>query len=70
MAKKKATLVNLEKMNLSFEDKNQTIRLLNFKTQSLTLDTSIYEKDVFIASRTMVYAHLPKKLKSELNKYF
>jgi hypothetical protein len=70
MAKKKPTLVNLEKMNLSFEDKDQTIKLLNFKTQTLCLDTAIYEKEVFIANRTMVYAHLPRKLKSELNKYF
>ena len=70
MAKKKLALVDLRKMNLSFEDKNQTIKLINFKTQSLSLDTQIYEKDKFIANRTMVYAHLPKKLKSQLNNFF
>lgn len=70
MAKKKQALIDLKKMNLSFEEKNQIIKLINFKTQALTLDTEIYENDVFIAKRTMVYAHLPKKLKSQLNKFF
>lgn len=70
MAKKKMALVDLTKMNLSFEEKNQTIKLINFKIATLTLDTAIYEKEKFIANRTMVYAHLPKKLKALLNKYF
>ena len=70
MAKKKLALVDLKKMNLSFEEKNQTIKLINFKTQSLSLDTQIYENDTFVANRTMVYAHLPKKLKAQLNKFF
>ena len=70
MAKKKPTLVDLKKMNLSFEEKGQIIKLINFKTQILSLDTEIFENETFIAKRTMVYAHLPKKLKVELNKFF
>ena len=70
MAKKKAVLVDLKKMNLSFEEKGQIIKLINFKTQTLTLDTEIFENETFIAKRNMVYAHLPKKLKVQLNKFF
>jgi len=70
MAKKKAVLVDLKKRNLSFEEKGQTIKLINFKTQTLTLDTEIFENQDFIAKRTMVYAHLPKKLKAQLNSFF
>ena len=70
MAKKKPTLVDLKKMNLSFEEKGQTIKLINFKTQALTLDTEIFEKETFITKRSMVYAHLPRKLKTQLNKFF
>jgi len=70
MAKKKPALVDLKKMNLSFEEKGQTIKLINFKTQTLSLDTEIYENEIFIAKRSIVYAHLPKKLKAQLNKFF
>ncbi len=70
MAKKKQLLVDLRNMNLSFEENNQTIKLINFKTKILSLDTEIYENNQFIAKREMVYAHLPKKLKAQLNKFF
>ncbi|WP_108060623.1 malate dehydrogenase [Poseidonibacter lekithochrous] len=70
MAKKKQSLVDLKKLNLSFEEKNQIIKLINLKTKTLTLDTEIYENDQFIAKREMVYAHLPKKLKAQLNSFF
>ncbi|WP_121626258.1 malate dehydrogenase [Poseidonibacter antarcticus] len=70
MAKKKQALIDLKNMNLSFEEKGQIIKLINFKTQTLTLDTQIYENEELIAKRTMVYAHLPKKLKAQLNKFF
>lgn len=70
MAKKKPALVDLKKMNLSYEEKGQVIKLINFKTQILTLDTEIYENKTLISKRSMVYAQLPKKLKAELNKFF
>ncbi|MFA9375058.1 MAG: malate dehydrogenase [Poseidonibacter sp.] len=70
MAKKKQSLVDLKNMNLSFEENNQTIKLINFKTKSLTLNTEIYENNKLIAKREMVYAHLPKKLKAQLNDFF
>lgn len=66
MAKSKK-IIDLSKENLSFEDRNQTIKLLNFKIESMSLDIAIYEKDIFIKNSTIVFAHLPKKLKAKLN---
>lgn len=67
MAKNKKTVIDLSKENLSFEERSQTIKLLNFKTETMSLDIAIYEKDKFIKNSTMVFAHLPKKLKVRLN---
>jgi len=67
LAKNKKTVIDLSKENLSFEERSQTIKLLNFKTETMSLDIAIYEKDKFIKNSTMVFAHLPKKLKVRLN---
>lgn len=67
MAKNKKATIDLSKENLFFEERNQTIKLLSFKTQTMSLDIAIYEKDKFIKNSTMVFAHLPKKLKARLN---
>ena len=67
MAKSKSGTIDLSKENLFFEERNQTIKLLNFKTQTMSLDIAIYEKEKFIKNSTMVFAHLPKKLKVKLN---
>ena len=65
MAKSKKS-IDLSKDNLSFEERNQTIKLLTFKIDNITLDISIFEKGKFIKNSTMVFAHLPKKLKTKL----
>lgn len=70
MAKSKKTIIDLSNMNLSYEERNQTIKLLIFKTNTMSLDIAIYEKDKFIKNSTMVFAHLPKKLKGKLNPLF
>ena len=67
MAKSKKATIDLSKENLFFEERNQTIKLLSFKTQTMSLDIAIYEKNKFIKNSTMVFAHLPKKLKAKLN---
>ena len=67
MAKNKKTTIDLSKENLFFEERNQTIKLLNFKTDTMSLDIAIFEKEKFIKNSTMVFAHLPKKLKAKLN---
>lgn len=67
MAKNKKQIIDLSSLNLFFEERNQTIKLLSFKTDSMSLDIAIYEKEKFIKNSTMVFAHLPKKLKAKLN---
>ena len=67
MAKSKKATIDLSKENLFFLFLNQTIKLLCFKTQTMSLDIAIYEKEKFIKNSTMVFAHLPKKLKARLN---
>ena len=67
MAKNKNSIIDLSKDNLLFEERNQTIKLLYFRTQTMSLDIAIFEKDKFIKNSTMVFAHLPKKLKAKLN---
>jgi hypothetical protein len=67
LAKIKKSTIDLSKENLFFEERNQTIKLLSFKTETMNLNIAIYEKDKFIKNSTMVFAHLPKKLKVLLN---
>ncbi len=67
MAKDKKSIIDLSSDNLFFEERNQIIKLLNFKTDLMSLDIAIYEKEKFIKNSTMVFAHLPKKLKARLN---
>ena len=67
MAKDKKSIIDLSSDNLFFEERNQIIKLLNFKTDTMSLDIAIYEKEKFIKNSTMVFAHLPKKLKARLN---
>ncbi|WP_228711063.1 malate dehydrogenase [Arcobacter cloacae] len=67
LAKNKKLVIDLKEENLTFEERNQTIKLLNFKTNTMSLDIAIFEKDKFIKNSTMVFAHLPKKLKAKLN---
>ena len=70
MAKNKKALIDLRKMNLSYEERNQTIKLLNFKTSTMSLEIEIYENGKFIKNSSIVFAHLPKKLKAKLNPLF
>ena len=67
MAKDKKSIIDLSSDNLFFEERNQIIKLLNLKTDTMSLDIAIYEKEKFIKNSTMVFAHLPKKLKARLN---
>ena len=67
MAKDKKSIIDLSSDNLFSEERNQIIKLLNFKTDTMSLDIAIYEKEKFIKNSTMVFAHLPKKLKARLN---
>ena len=62
MAKK--PLINLKSKNISYEQNNQTIKLLSFKKSNMSLDVSIYENGEYVKNSTIVFAHLPKNIKS------
>ncbi|XPV70128.1 MAG: malate dehydrogenase [Halarcobacter sp.] len=64
MAKKPQ--IDLKPMNLSYQDRDQTIKLLTFKKSNMTLDIAIYENEKFIKNSNMVFAHLPKSIKSKI----
>ena len=63
MAKKKP-IIDLKHKDIKYEDKNQTIKLLSFKKSNMTIDIAIYESGKFIKNSNMVFAHLPKHIKS------
>ncbi len=62
MAKK--PIIDLKSKNITYEQNNQTIKLLSFKKSNMTLDIAIYEKGEFIKNSNIVFAHLPKSVKS------
>lgn len=64
MAKK--PFIDLKHLNLSYQERNQTIKLLTFKKTNMTLDIAIYENDKFIKNSNIVFAHLPKSIKSKI----
>lgn len=62
MAKK--PLIDLKSKNISYEHNNQTIKLLSFKKSNMSLEISIFENGEYIKNSTIVFAHLPKNIKS------
>lgn len=67
MAKNKKSIIDLKSMNLSYEDRNQTIKLINFKPAIQRLDVEIYENEKLIKKDIVAFAHIPKKIKAKLN---
>ncbi|QKF73168.1 hypothetical protein AFAEC_1000 [Aliarcobacter faecis] len=65
MAKKK--LIDLRDSNLEFIQKDETIKLLSFNFEKMSLEIAIFKNNSFIKNSTMVFAHLPKNLKAKLN---
>lgn len=62
MAKK--PIVDLTSKNITYQDKNQTIKLKLFKKSNMTLEVSIFEGEKFIKNSVIAFAHLPKNIKS------
>lgn len=65
MAKRK--IVDLKDSNLEFTQKDETIKLLSFNSEKMSLEIAIYKNNAFLKNSTMVFAHLPKTLKVKLN---
>lgn len=62
MAKK--PYIDLRSKNISYEENNQTIKLLSFKKTNMTLEVAIFEGGKFLKNSTIVFAHLPRSVKS------
>lgn len=63
---KKPLIINLIPQKIQYEQNNQTIKLNSFNQKDMTLKISIWEKDQFIKDQTIVFAHLPKSIKSKI----
>lgn len=63
MANKKP-IIDLRSKNITYEDKNQVIKLISFKKSNMTIDIAIYESGKLIKNSNIVFAHLPKNIKS------
>ena len=70
MAKNKKSIIDLKSMNLSYEERNQTIKLINFKPAIQRLEAEFYENGKLIKKETIAFAHIPKKIKAKLNPLF
>lgn len=62
MAKK--PIFDLRSKKISYEQNNQTIKLLSFKKSNMSLEVAIFEGGEYIKDSTIVFAHLPKNIKS------
>ena len=62
MAKK--ANIDLRSKNITYQDRDQTIKLLLFKKSNMTLDISISEKNKHIKNSNIAFAHLPKNIKA------
>lgn len=64
---KSRTIIDLKDENLSFIQKDETIKLLSFNQNSMTLEVAIFKDEKFIKNSKIAFAHIPKKLKAKLN---
>ena len=62
MAKK--PIIDLKTKNITYQERDKTIKLLSFRKSNMTLDVAIYENGEYIKDDNIVFAHLPKSVKS------
>jgi len=64
MAKK--PIIDLKPKNIKYMQGKQTIKLNTFNKKSMTIDISIWENGTYIKDDNIVFAHLPKSIKSKI----
>ena len=64
MAKK--PFIDLTSNKIEYTQDNQTIKLKSFNKKNMTIDISIWEDDKHIKDSNIVFAHLPKSIKSKI----
>ena len=62
MSKKKKT-INLSDKNITFKEKEELYRLLNFSQNSMNVEVSIVGDNGKKRVQKMAFAHLPKHIK-------
>ena len=65
MAKKKP-IIDLKLKNIQYKQGNQTIKLKTFNKKSMSIDISIWENGIYIKDSNIVFAHLPRSIKSKI----
>lgn len=64
---KNRTIIDLKDENLTFIQKDETIKLLNFNQNNMFLEIAIFKDGKFVKNSKIAFAHIPKKLKAKLN---
>ena len=64
MAKK--PIIDLTSKKLEYIENNQTIKLKSFNKKNMTIDISIWEDGKYIKDSNIVFAHIPKSIKSKI----
>lgn len=65
MANKKP-IIDLKTKSIEYEQNNQTIKLVAFNKKNMTIDITIWEDGKYIKDSNIVFAHLPKSIKSKI----
>ena len=64
---KKSPFSHLKARNLSYKENDQTFTLISFNRDSMLLEVHIYDGKETKIVTDFPFAHLPKKIKQELN---
>lgn len=64
MAKK--PFIDLTSNKIEYTQDNQTIKLKSFNKKNMTINISIWEDGKHIKDSNIVFAHLPKSIKSKI----
>ena len=63
MSKKKKISIDLSCQNITFLEKEEEYKVLNFNQNSMNVEVSIVDKDGKKRVQKMAFAHLPKQIK-------
>ena len=64
---KRNALIQLRPRNISYEEGGRTITLISMKRESMDLEVEVKEGDETKIISDFPFAHLPKKIKKEIN---
>jgi hypothetical protein len=64
---KRNAIIQLRPRNISYEEGGRTITLISMKRESMDLEVEIKEGDEIKIVSDFPFAHLPKKIKKEIN---